>query len=88
MANTAGSPRDWCFTVFINEDEDKLALFCAPEEVFPMPDQFLKYAIWQIEKAPTTGALHAQGFLQLRKQMGMKRVKEVGPCMGVLCVLC
>lgn len=84
MANTSGSARDYCFTLFVNEDEQKLALWCCPEEAFDATHPDLKYAIWQIEKAPTTGALHVQGFLMLRKQMGRKRVQEVGDGMHAM----
>lgn len=78
MANTSGSARDYCFTVFINDDEDKLALWCCPSETFDATHPDFKYAIWQIERAPTTSALHAQGLVMLRKQMGMKKLQEVG----------
>lgn len=92
MANTAGSARDYCFTVFINDDEDKLALWCCPSELFDATHPDFKYAIWQIERAPTTGNLHAQGFIMLRKQMGRKRVQEVGrqpcKCNGPACDAC
>lgn len=81
LATMSGSPRDWMFTLFVDDNEDELALFCCPREAFDPDHPAFKYAVWQIERAPTTGRLHVQGFLQLRKQMGMARVKEVGPCM-------
>lgn len=87
---STGSVRDYCFTVFINDDEDKLALFCCPSEVFDATHPDFKYAIWQIERAPSTGRLHAQGFIMLRKQYGMKRLQEVGgdPCNRMRCMRC
>lgn len=78
MANTSGSSRDYVFTLFVYDDEDKLALWACPEEAFDATHPDFKYATWQIERAPTTGNLHVQGFLMLRKQMGRKRVQEVG----------
>jgi hypothetical protein len=81
---TTGTPRDWCFTVFVYDDEEKLALFACPQETFDASNPAFKYATWQIEKAPTTGNLHVQGFLMLRKQMGMRAVKEVGEWNAVL----
>lgn len=88
MARTSGSCRDYCFTLFIDEDEDKLAVWCCPAEAFDQDNDLFKYAVWQIEKAPSTGRLHVQGFLQLKKQLGMARTIEVGsacmhfmPCM-------
>lgn len=81
MANTGGSARDYVFTLFIYDDEDKLALFACPQETFDAAHPDFKYACWQIERAPTTGNLHVQGFIMLRKQMGRKKVQEVGPCM-------
>lgn len=37
---------------------------------------WIKYIIWQIEAAPTTGKLHAQGYLELVNPMSFSAIKK------------
>ncbi len=48
----------WCFTLNNPLDCDKEALFSLEEDK-------LKYAVWQLEIAPTTGTPHIQGYVIL-----------------------
>lgn len=34
------------------------------------------YAVWQIEKAPGTGRLHVQGYVEFSKALGMQAIKD------------
>lgn len=68
-----GQKRKWVFTINnpISELDD-------PAEVFrPIADS-IKYAIWQLETAPTTGTPHWQGFVEFktrgRRLSGMKKL--------------
>lgn len=37
----------------------------------------LKYAVWQLERAPSSGRLHLQGFCQLSTPKALKSVKKL-----------
>ena len=48
-----------------------------PEEFLSGLDtNVIKYGIWQLEKAPSTGELHIQGYFEFRKPMRVPAVKR------------
>lgn len=59
--------RSWCFT--LNN----------PTEQLTWDEKKVRYAIWQEEKAPTTGTIHYQGFMQLRRGQRFSYVKKILP---------
>lgn len=70
----SGSSKNWVFTLFPLEDELWL------EDDSPVDlwnPETMKYIIYQLEKAPTTGKLHLQGCVQLKKKVRMQGVKKL-----------
>jgi len=64
---TSDRYRDVCFTCYNVSDENRarlLSLEC-------------QYIVFQLEKCPTTGREHFQGFIQLRKQMRFNAVRAL-----------
>ena len=71
--------RCWCWTVFAKQEEgvnpaslkDRVqhALECAIDK--------LSYCVFQIEKCPTSGRLHAQGYLHLKSPRRMSSIKHI-----------
>lgn len=59
--------RSFCFT--LHTDDSKELKF--PENV--------RYAIYQYELAPSTGKLHAQGYMQLHTPLGIKAASKILP---------
>lgn len=56
--------RNWCFTSY--------------KQPFDMPSHDdISYCVYQIEKCPETGRLHAQGYLELSKAKRMSGVKKI-----------
>lgn len=62
---SSGQCRSWCFTM--NNPTQLLVL-----------DKEVKYIVYQLEKAPTTGTPHYQGFVLFHKRKSsLKNVKEI-----------
>lgn len=65
--------KNWCFTIHDKEDN-------WPSDTMPIalwdPD-VMKFLVYQLEKAPTTGKLHVQGYVQLKKKARMSTVKGI-----------
>lgn len=59
--------RNWCFTINHGASEGWKAT--SPEEI--------KYIIWQLEMAPKTGRIHIQGYVQIKRVVSLKQVKEI-----------
>jgi hypothetical protein len=57
--------RDWCFTNFDHELDIETYI-----------EKGAKYVIAQVEKCPTSGKLHLQGYLELNNKMNFKDVKK------------
>ncbi|AQR57902.1 replicase [Molossus molossus circovirus 4] len=57
--------RTWCFTSFDD---------CWEYEPI---QQHITYVVWQIEKCPDTGRLHAQGYLETKKMISHKEAKSL-----------
>lgn len=70
--------RNWCFT--LNDCTDTHAAFIGVVyDVLPLPfdDSRVKYVHYQLEKAPTTGQMHYQGFINFDAPKSMSVAKEV-----------
>lgn len=52
--------RDWCFTIHFPEPQNE---YVVPER----PLEKIEYMIYQVEKSPTTGSLHLQGFVYYKQ---------------------
>jgi len=63
----------WCFTVFDDTLNNDLA--CLEECGLPWNDQILDYLICQLERAPTTGKLHYQGFCRFQRRVGLNEIQ-------------
>jgi len=71
--------RIWCFTLQARDDQVE-SWTNSEAGVLTNPDESLVQAgYYQIEKAPTTGKIHAQGFLVLKKRVVFNRVKQLYP---------
>lgn len=55
---------------------------CFDLEAFAVPDEDpnFKYMVYQVETAPETGALHIQGYIELKRQTDFTTVKAMFPC--------
>ncbi len=67
MAASASKARFWRFTEYDVEDIDP-GLWRAHADV--------RYCVWQKEKCPTTGRIHFQGYLQLKRQQRLGWMKK------------
>lgn len=66
----------WCFTVNdIDQEVDYTLLTSAPLDLYD--PEVMTYMVYQIEKAPTTGNLHAQGYLCLKTKQRLSGVKKI-----------
>lgn len=81
MAAQASRHRRWCFTLNNYDDADEVRLKALPD--------WVEYCIYGHEKAPTTGTLHLQGYLELYNPCAMARIKtyvgktaHLEPCKG------
>lgn len=66
MTKKLNKYKDWCFTQ--NKDEEP-----------KWNEEKMKYLIYQLEQAPTTGKLHYQGFVQLKTRTYLTGVKKLFP---------
>jgi hypothetical protein len=68
--------RNYVFTLhFANEDA---AIAAADEFEHSLPDD-VKFLTFQVERAPTTGSIHWQGYIELAKTMRMTAVHNTHP---------
>ena len=78
----ATNGRNWCFTVNANEEEAKLWVDTATAELAPVDlfdAEHMKAAFYQLERAPTTGQVHLQGFVVMHKVSRLTAVSKVLP---------
>lgn len=67
MSATKFYGRNWCFTSY----HDTVSVSFSEEEV--------SYAVWQLEKCPTTQRAHWQGYVQCRRKLRLNGVKRLFP---------
>jgi len=70
--------RDYCFTLFFDDDEEAAFLAVIPEEHFPLTHD-LKYVIYQLERCPTTQRLHWQGYIKFSRPVSLQFIKQSFP---------
>lgn len=76
---TATKSRNWVFTLMPDKDENWL-IVDAPCPIAAWMDAFagkVDYLVCQIEKAPTTGQVHLQGYIQLANHQRLTFVKKI-----------
>lgn len=74
--------RFWTFTLQAEEESERVAWPLATEENLPLenPDpEVVQGLFYQVERAPTTGQLHLQGFIVLKKKGTFNAVKALFP---------
>ena len=59
---------EWCFT--LNNPASKTNFWNKPL------DSSIKYAIWQIEKSPSTNTIHVQGYVELSSKQRLSALKK------------
>ena len=72
--------RNWLFTIFENEEETHWPSDPEANFYFQLfkPEE-MTFMLFQMEKCPSTGKLHLQGYLQMKKKSRMNRVKSFLP---------
>lgn len=61
--------RNWCFTKFVEEEKDYNDIIHGEDRV--------RCAIWQLERSPSTGRLHLQGYAEFTSAVRMAQVKSI-----------
>lgn len=69
--------RNFCFTINCHEEAES-PRFYDPECIEWGAD--VRYVVAGLEKAPTTGQLHWQGYCEFHKAVGIKKAKELLQC--------
>lgn len=70
--------RNWCFTQILDATEpnesvvNNVSAYIKEDE-----NADIKYAIWQLERAPSTGKLHIQGYAEFPQPVRLQRAKEI-----------
>lgn len=62
--------RDWCFTLSLTLED----VHWTPQSV---SDDCVKYMVCQLERAPSTGTLHYQGFIKFKNAVRMTGCKRI-----------
>lgn len=70
--------RDYCFTLFFDDEEEAAFLAVIPEDHFPLTHG-LKYVIYQLERCPTTHRLHWQGYIKFSNPVSLQYIKQHFP---------
>lgn len=72
--------RDYCFTLYLADDEQTAFMAVVPTEHFSItPQNSLKYVIYQLERCPTTQRLHWQGYIKFHKCVSLQFIKQHFP---------
>lgn len=61
--------RNWCFTKFVEEEKEYVDIISNKDRV--------RCAVWQLERSPTTGRLHLQGYAEFKSALRMAQVKTI-----------
>nr|QXP07608.1 MAG: replication associated protein [Arizlama virus] len=67
--------RGWCFTYNEHDEQTEKIL----ERLVPESNGLLKYLLYGVESAPTTGHKHLQGYLYCKNPCSFKRMKATLP---------
>lgn len=71
--------RYWCFTWFKDDLTDPCEIDPLADTRSIFPEKKAVYCIYQLEKAPDTGRLHLQGFIQFKNALTASALKELFP---------
>jgi len=67
--------RHWCWTLNVTEDPGPVATAFAAL----LADKRHRFSVWQMERAPTTGQLHYQGYSELAAPVKLGGMKKLLP---------
>lgn len=65
--------RNYCFTSFVTEEGKR------DYENFLAPSSDIRFAVWQLERCPTTGKEHLQGYIELHRALRRSSVTKFFP---------
>lgn len=65
--------RNYVFTVFVEEENGHDDAFAAAESSATGP---IRYVCWQLERAPDTGRLHLQGYVEFFKPQRLRAAQQ------------
>lgn len=73
--------RDWVFTLNADMEDGEHITWLAPSKDGPLDwmdkNHKIRYMIYQVEKAPTTGQIHLQGYLQMTDKTRLSALKKL-----------
>lgn len=73
VEDTKARSRGWCFTIFMKDDDNPEEIRDRTIEAYPKA----QYIIVGIEKCPSTGRTHLQGYVYFKDAVSFKSVKTV-----------
>lgn len=68
--------RNWCFTLHLTQQEEDNYADLPHERLATKLGEGLRYAVWQLERCPSTGRLHYQGYAEFRVSIRFGTIKE------------
>ena len=75
--------RNWCFTLQASSEAGQDVTWATPGVPCPVGSWLdsgdVLYLVCQLERAPETGKLHLQGYLQLKNPKGLGGLKKISP---------
>lgn len=74
-----GRARRWCFTIFDGADQ------WSHESIVSSGNADLRFIVYQREFAPSTGRLHVQGYVEVRKAYRLQGIKRLLSCSTASC---
>jgi len=60
--------RNYCFTLFVEEEKDYAAAY--------LPGNHLQFCVWQLERTAENNLLHLQGYVEFDVALRMDAAKE------------
>lgn len=69
--------RNWCFTLFIEENESEEEFKDRCPSLFEHCGSDIRYAVWQLERCPSTSKMHVQGYVEFKSSMRIASVKRL-----------
>lgn len=71
--------RYWCFTWFKDDLSEPCEVDPLADARSQFQDRHVVYSVYQLEKAPETGRLHIQGFIQFKNALTASALKDLFP---------
>jgi len=75
--------RRWCVTINDPEglgnvsQQEVEGEYWEPPSLIPTDGGHFSYLVWQLERAPTTGKVHLQGYFELKKKARLTQLKDI-----------